>query len=183
MLFGLLGRRYSDSAHAVYGSIVAQARQPPFYLEYGVPDTVTGRLEMIILHAHLLFQRLKREDRAVGARAQEVLDLFFTDMDRNMREMGVGDLSVPKKMKKIGMAYQGRSIVYGQALEARDVTGLSAALARNVYAEATGPDGAERLARYALATLDALAPQAAADLVAAAIAWPDPAAVFPERTP
>lgn len=180
MLFGLFRKGPSESAHAVYGSIVAQARQPAFYMGYAVPDTVEGRFEMILLHATLVFARLKDDD--VGARilAQEVLDVFFTDMDRSLREMGVGDLSVGKKMKKLGRAYAGRSQAYDRGLAAGDAAELAAALKRNVFAGLDGPEveaGAARLARCALAAAASLAAVPTARLLAADLPWPDPAAV------
>jgi cytochrome b pre-mRNA-processing protein 3 len=179
MLFGLFGRRIADSSYAVYGSIVAQARQPAFYLGYAVPDTVEGRFEMILVHNALIFDRLKDEDAAVRAGAQEVLDLFFADMDRNLRELGVGDLSMKKKMTKLGQAYNGRAIAYGRAIR-EGVDALAAAYVKNVWAGRSDPEtqaGAARLATYAFAAEAALGAVPASDLLAASIPWPDPAAV------
>lgn len=175
MLFGLFGPRIPDSCYAVYGAIVAQARQPALYLDHAVPDTVEGRFEMILVHATLVFRRLAREDKPTRAAAQQVLDLFFTDMDRSLREMGVGDLSVGKKMKKLGMAYQGRLQAYSAALDAGDAAELAAALQRNVYRGAGEAAAAAALARYVGTAAAALETQSAADLVEARIAWPSPA--------
>jgi len=177
MLFGLFGRRIPESRQAVYGAIVAQARQPAFYLDHAVPDTVEGRFEMILVHATLMFHRLGREAPATRAAAQDVLDIFFTDMDRNLRELGVGDLSVGKKMKKLGMAYAGRSQAYSRAIAAGDAVDLAAAVLRNVFrgdAGAAAPAG--RVAAYMLAATERLDGQSADDLIEARIAWPDPAA-------
>src|SRR6516164_5183718 len=76
---------------AIYGMIVAQARLPAFYLRFGVPDTVNGRFDMVVLHLWMVLGRL----RAGGARAeaQQLFDRFCNDMDANLREMGVGDLT------------------------------------------------------------------------------------------
>lgn len=183
MLFGLFRSGPGDAAHAVYGSIVAQARQPGFYLDYAVPDTVEGRFEMILLHATLMFDRLKDEAPDARRTAQEVLDVFFSDMDRSLREMGVGDMSIGKKMKKLGRAYAGRSQAYGRALEAGDADDLAAALGRCVQGGAGGPaaeTGAARLARYAFAARASLAAAPTPQLLAADVPWPAPAAVAAE---
>jgi cytochrome b pre-mRNA-processing protein 3 len=83
----------------LYGAIVAQARSPSFYRDYGVPDTVGGRLDMIILHLVLLLARLKGESAQAAALGQHVFDAFCRDIDDNFREMGVGDLAVPREMR------------------------------------------------------------------------------------
>src|SRR3954452_11112994 len=86
----------SDSIAALYGAIVAQARAPVFYQIYGVPDTVNGRFEMIVLHAVLLLRRLGNEPEPTRELGQAIFDRFCQDMDANLREMGVGDLAVPR---------------------------------------------------------------------------------------
>src|SRR5215471_8437663 len=98
VIFQLFASRTATATiDALYGAIVAQARLPGFYLTYEVPDTVEGRFDMIVLHLVLLFRRLAREPESVPALAQGVFDRFCRDMDHNLREMGVGDLSVPKE--------------------------------------------------------------------------------------
>ena len=123
-----------DTIACLYGTIVAQARTRAFYQIYGVPDTVNGRLEMIMLHAVLILQRLEREPAAVRALGQGIFDRFCRDMDESMREMGVGDLAVPRKMRRIGEAFYGRQATYREALVAADEQPLAAALQRNVFA-------------------------------------------------
>ncbi len=105
----------SHSIAGLYGMIVAQARSPEFYRAYGVPDTVDGRFEMIALHTVLLLHRLaeKPELRRIG---QEIFDRFCDDMDASMREMGVGDLAVPRKMRRVGAAFYTRQAEYRKAL-------------------------------------------------------------------
>src|SRR5262249_55706515 len=124
-----------DTIASLYGTIVAQARAPAFYQTYGVPDTVNGRLEMIVLHAVLLLQRLSAGQRpgASAAVGQAIFDLFCRDMDGNLREMGVGDLAVPRAMRQIGEAFYGRQAAYRSALAAEDRAALFDALARNVF--------------------------------------------------
>jgi cytochrome b pre-mRNA-processing protein 3 len=137
-----------DTIAALYGMIVAQARAPAFYQTYGVPDTVNGRLEMVMLHAVLLLRRLEHEAAPLRALGQGVFDRFCRDMDDSMREMGVGDLAVPRRMRRIGAAFYGRQAAYRAALEAPDERALAAALERNVFAGAAGGDAAFRLAAY-----------------------------------
>ncbi|MGQ3671069.1 ubiquinol-cytochrome C chaperone family protein [Xanthobacter sp. TB0136] len=117
----------------LYGAIVTQSRHPAFYTDFGVPDTVEGRFEMMLLHTILLCYRLKNGDATEKALSQDIFDTFADDMDRTLREMGVGDLTVPKKMKKIGAAFYGRAAAYDAALDARDSAALELALARNIH--------------------------------------------------
>ncbi|MFG1428099.1 ubiquinol-cytochrome C chaperone family protein [Roseixanthobacter glucoisosaccharinicivorans] len=118
----------------LYGVIVAQARQPAFYTDFAVPDTIEGRFELVLLHTFLVCHRLKSGDEASRDMSQMVFDAFLDDMDRTLREMGVGDLSVPKRMKKIGQAFYGRAGVFDAALQADAAPGaLDEAVARNVY--------------------------------------------------
>ena len=93
---------------------MAQARQPVFYESYGVPDSVDGRFEMIALHCYLLMRRLQAAgDKALS---QKLFDIFFVSMDQSLREMGVGDLAVPKHMKRMMNGFNGRADGYEQAL-------------------------------------------------------------------
>jgi cytochrome b pre-mRNA-processing protein 3 len=147
------------SIASLYGAIVAQARSPAFYQAYRVPDTVTGRLEMIILHAILVLRRLQAGSPAACELGQALFDRFCQDMDDNMREMGVGDLAVPRKMRRIAEVFYGRQSAYGAALTAAQNGDLAAVLARNVFADSPETDGPARLAAYSRATLDGLAAQ------------------------
>src|SRR5437899_4480670 len=134
MIFQLFRRTRDDpSITLLYGTIVAQARAPAFYQSFGVPDTANGRLEMVLLHVILLLRRLAGEPAdAAGALAQAVFDLFCRDMDANLREMGVGDLAVPRTMQRIGEAFYGRQAAYRAALDSHDPHALITVLARNV---------------------------------------------------
>lgn len=138
---------------AIYGMIVAQAREPAFYADLNVPDTVNGRLDMIILHLWLVLRRL-RKDAGGAALSQALFDHFCRDMDANLREMGVGDLTVPKRMQAFGEAFYGRSTAYDLAIET-DVDALAQALSRNVL-DGEHPESARRLAEYVLATASTL---------------------------
>ncbi len=132
----------------LYLSVVGQARQPVFYRDMGVPDTPLGRFEMISLHAFLLFRRLSGMGQAGRALGQGVHDVMFADMDRSLREMGVGDLSVGKKVKKLAKNLYGRIAAYDEGLGGADDI-LVAALERNLFAESDArPDQITALAGY-----------------------------------
>lgn len=132
----------------LYGAIVAQARQPIFYLEYAVPDDVNGRFEMIVLHAYMLFHRLRDESEEGRALGQQVFDHFFLDMDHSLRERGIGDLSVPKKIKKMAQAFYGRVDAYDKARD-EGTEALAHALSRNFFPENEEiKSEADTLARY-----------------------------------
>jgi cytochrome b pre-mRNA-processing protein 3 len=166
-------RRANDIAAALYGAIVAQARNPALYTDFGVPDTVEGRFEMIILHLALVLRHL-RADEAEKAVGQQVFDAFCADMDRSLREMGVGDLGVGKRMREMAEAFYGRAGRYDQGLGAGDVAAIAAALGRSVYGAAEDPR-AGRLAAYAATADAAIGATPAERLMAARLAWPDPA--------
>src|SRR5262245_66371438 len=107
-------RAQQGKIDALYGMIVAQARSPVFYLGYAVPDTVSARLDMILLHLVLVLRRVA----AAGATAtlgQPLFDRFCQDIDDNLREMGVGDLAVPKQMRRVAAGIYGRAKAYDHA--------------------------------------------------------------------
>jgi cytochrome b pre-mRNA-processing protein 3 len=165
------------SIASLYGTIVAQARVPAFYQSHGVPDTVNGRLEMIMLHVVLFLRRVEGEAEPVRAFGQGLFDHFCRDMDANMREMGVGDLGVPRRMRQIGEAFYGRQAAYRSALAASGQEALAAALQRNVYAEDAPLGCAQALAAYVREAERALADQDAEGFRHAALTFPAPAQV------
>jgi cytochrome b pre-mRNA-processing protein 3 len=139
----------TEAVYAIYAAIVAQSRQPRFYADLGVPDTVTGRFDMICLHMALLFGRLRREGKEVNDFAQAVFDLFFKDMDRSLREMGVTDLGVPKKIQKMGNIFYGLMTNLNEAMDKGDRGEVEAVIRRNLFDDAAAPGVAE-LAAYLL---------------------------------
>jgi cytochrome b pre-mRNA-processing protein 3 len=165
-----------DTIAALYGTIVAQARAPAFYRIYGVPDTVGGRLEMIMLHAVLLLRRLEGEAPSIRALGQGLFDRFCRDMDDSMRELGVGDLAVPRRMRRIGEAFYGRQAAYRDALDATDDERLAAALQRNVFAGAAKRQPASELAAYVREAARRLAAQDGFER--GQLAFPDPEQVI-----
>lgn len=187
MLSGLFGRRPNPTTEAAYAAIVAQARRPHFYTVLGVADTVKGRFDLIVAHMAVFCGRLGGAGGATQAAMQAVLDRFFQDMEDNLREMGVTDTGVPKRMKTMASAWLGRVAAYGPALIAGDQAALTAALARNLYGAEHGaaPLGAAALGRYMIAARDALAAAAADTVIAGRAEWPDPAAFapLPDDTP
>src|SRR6476619_3386491 len=102
---------------AIYGMIVTQAREPLFYRDLGVPDTVNGRFDLLLLHLWLVLRRLKSVEAGTGL-SQTLFDRFCDDMDANLREMGVGDLTVPKRMQAFAEAFYGRAAACDLALTA-----------------------------------------------------------------
>lgn len=174
MIFPLFRRSArAGTISALYGAIVAQARLPGFYNGYGVPDTVEGRFELIVLHLALVLDRLA-ELPALRDLGQGVFDRFCEDMDDNLREMGVGDLTVPKQMRRMGGAFYGRARAYREALAAADDTALAGILTRNVYGQTPGDRYAQRLAAYMRETVRHLKALDQAALAAGKVRFPAP---------
>jgi cytochrome b pre-mRNA-processing protein 3 len=166
--------RNGDTISGLYGAIVAQARSPAFYRDYSVADTVDGRFELILVHLALVLRRLAREE-TLRSTGQEIFDLFCADMERNLREMGISDLKVPKEMERIGTAFYGRKAAYDTALEATADTALLEALHRNVYASPNEPpQAAARLAAYMRQTEQLLEQHDARALLRGELRFPDP---------
>src|SRR5262249_52359146 len=178
MIFPLFRRNTrQDTISSLYGTIVAQARLPCFYREFAVADTINGRFDLLVLHLAAVLDRLERapELRELG---QGLFDRFCQDMDHNLREIGIGDLSVPKEMQRIGEAFYGRAQAYKTALDNADPATLAEAIARNVYAGTPADQAAPaRLAAYMRAAVGELAKQEGASLLAGRLRWPDPIAL------
>ena len=161
-----------EITNALYEQIVAAARQPLLYAEWNVPDTPLGRFEMIALHMFLVLHRLRGEAAEGRDVAQNLTDMFFTDVEHSIRELGIGDLGVPKRMKKLARMFYGRAVAYGEAIDRNDRAALAAALARNVRPdEASWPQAGE-LAGYTLVAYRGLADQPLSGLLSGRIAFP-----------
>ncbi|NIZ02226.1 ubiquinol-cytochrome C chaperone family protein [Thalassospira lucentensis] len=134
-MFGWLKKKDRKHASAVdlYTAMVTQARQPEFYSKLGVADTKEGRFDLILVHAFILFRRLKAEDGDKDL-AQEVFDVMFADLDQNMREMGIGDVGILKRIRKMSDSYHGRIVAYEEGMQS-GAAELAAALDRNLYAD------------------------------------------------
>lgn len=153
--FGWFGRGRTERAgYEMYGAAVAAARQPYYYTELGAPDTLDGRFDLVGLYAFLLIRRLtaepKRQQESGPTLAQAIFDAMFNDMDVNLREMGVGDLSVGKKVRVMWEAFHGRSLAYDGALKEGKAE-LAAALARNLWPGEPENAAATRLAHIVMA--------------------------------
>ncbi len=180
-MFARLFRRKTADAAArdIYVRLVEQARLPAFYTSFGVADTVEGRFDLLVLHVFLVLHRLKDAGEAAAARGQAVFDIFFADMDDSLRELGVGDLAVPKRIKKMAQGFYGRTAAYDAALVAGDDAALAEAIGRNVHGGHGSGEEAAALARYARAAATGLAGQPLEAVLAGRFDLPDPDAFAP----
>ncbi|RCS23111.1 ubiquinol-cytochrome C chaperone [Phyllobacterium salinisoli] len=166
---------------AVYDAIVAAARQTRFYAQFHVPDTPLGRYEMLSLHVFLVMHRLKGDNAALSAISQEIADEFFRDVDHSLRELGIGDQGVPKRMKKLARMFYGRVGAYEAAFAENDREAFAAALTRNVRPDLEFWPGAAPLAAYAFQAREALQGQPDEELARGRIGFPDAGELaFPE---
>ncbi len=164
------------AADTIYAEIVAQTRRPEFYEQVAVPDTLDGRFDLLVMHAFLFFYRLKDEKDTAGHLGQLVFDTMFADLDQNLREMGVGDMSIGKKVRKMGSAFYGRTKVYDDAMGRYDAEPdiLIDAVRRNVFADVPGEDNAPRLAEYMARCSRSLRQQELGDLLKGRVLFPEP---------
>jgi cytochrome b pre-mRNA-processing protein 3 len=163
-----------EAGRTLYARLVDQARTAAFYERLGAPDTVEGRFELYSLHVLLLLERLRGGGEEAAEVSQSLFDTYLAALDHALREMGVGDLSVGRKMRRLGEAFYGRGRSYDSAVAALpDARPLEAFLARTVYAEADAA-AAPALAAYVIGQRAALAAQPLAALVAADAAWAAP---------
>jgi cytochrome b pre-mRNA-processing protein 3 len=162
------------TANALYNTLVAQARQPGFYLAGDVPDTLDGRFDMIVLHAFLVMRRLRDGGASGEALSQALFDEMFADMDRSLREMGVGDMGIGRRVRAMGKAFMGRVKAYEEGLE-QGGTALEEALARNLYRSGPPAAGAvDRIAAYVRREVAELKAQPLAALMAGEITFGTP---------
>jgi cytochrome b pre-mRNA-processing protein 3 len=157
-LFSSSGTR--QKAYELYGTAVDQARQPVFYTQFGVQDTIDGRFDMIVLHLFLLERRLAAAESDTAKLRRMLQEAMIGDMDRSLRELGVGDMSIGKEVKKMGVAWFGRLKAYAAALGEDDPQqAMTAALVRNLYKvdDAEAATHAPGMARYTLASAAKLA--------------------------
>jgi len=136
-------QRLDRIAHKLYATMVEQARVPLFYSDLGVPDTLDGRFDCLSLHMSLLVRRMGKTDLT-----QALVDLMFADMDQNLRESGVSDLAVGRRVRKLAEAFYGRLHAYADAVDRQDLVAMEQALCRNLYRKDSF-DAARRVAEYA----------------------------------
>jgi cytochrome b pre-mRNA-processing protein 3 len=163
-----------QAGRALYTVAVAQARQPAFYQQLAVPDATESRFELYSLHVVLLLHRLKGQGAAPTEAAQALFGAYVQALDSALREMGVGDLSMAKKMRKLAEAFYGRVKAYDGALLALpgDPAELSATLGRTVYADIENAPVAA-LSDYAARCVAALATQDLDALMQGSVIWPE----------
>lgn len=169
--------RQRDAAHGLYSTAVRQARAPVFYADCGASDTMEGRFDMIVLHVYLIMRSLKRLEEPGKALSQKLFDVMFADMDQSLREMGVGDLSVGKKIKAMASAFFGRTQAYDDALdeEPPDDAALANTLRRNVVgSDAADAPGFPAFVAYVSAAAAAMDDQNGAALLAGQVHFPPP---------
>lgn len=166
-------RRLQRAANNLYGAIVAQARRPYFYSVLGVPDTVTGRFEMLALHMFVFMERMR--DKPAEPIVQAVTDVFFREQDLAMRELGIADMKVPKRMHRLADGFYARATQYRGCIDAQDHEGLAGVLAAGIVDREASDPGARALADYMRAALDLLGEQTEEAFDAGRIAFPDPA--------
>ena len=172
MIFRKPSRRPRGAGAELYDAALAQARRPALYGPRGAPDTVEGRFELLTLHVILVIERLRGEGEAAARSSQALFDIYCSNLDGALREMGVGDLTVGKRMRALGGAFYGRAQAYRGAFEALpDTSDLTAVIDRTVMAGDSGPGGAA-LAAYAADCHQALAAVDAATLLSAPPPWP-----------
>ncbi len=161
----------------LHGEIVAAARNPLLFTAFGIEDTFEGRFESVVLHAALVLRRLRALPAPAPDVAQDLADALFRHFEVALREMGIGDSSVPKRMKGFAEAFFGRGVAYDEALRGTPAD-LAEALKRNVYA---GRRGGEALAFY-VATLDAALAKAPLEaFIKGPVPFPSPSAVPMEQ--
>lgn len=158
----------------LYFAIVRQARARAFFQSLGVPDTLDGRFDLVVLHAALVFRRLRGLGPQALALADATFDAMTADLDRSVRELGVGDMSVGKRVKAMGQAFYGRAQAYDAALAGTEV--LSEVLRRNLYRTTSVDEQVlGRVAEYVRAAAGRLEHQPLADLAAGKLEFPPPA--------
>jgi cytochrome b pre-mRNA-processing protein 3 len=146
-------RARRERAEKLFSAISARAREPVFFAELHVPDTIDGRFDLLVLHAFLVLEHL----RARGEREllQSLTDRIFLALDESLRELGSGDIGMGRKMKSMANAFYGRLDAYQRAA---DEATLTLAVRRNIFREQEGSDAAARaIARYAARARAALA--------------------------
>jgi len=160
------------AGETLYAGLVDQARRPELYRDLGVADRIDARFELYVLHLSLLLARLKGEGEAAAETGQAVFDAFVGALDDSLRELGVGDLSVAKKMRKLGEAVYGRVIGYQNAIRDDDRPALTGLLARAVYGDEAKTEAASGLADYALRIHAALTERRLDDILKGRLDWP-----------
>ena len=164
----------NDKATELYGAVVAQARAPAFYTECGIQDTPEGRYELIVLHLVLLLERFAGAGTEGARLSRLVVEAFVRDMDDSLREMGVGDLTVPKKVKKAAAGLYDRAAVYRVALRQSGSDALQPSLENHIPGLSENKKSGAELAAYVHRSVAHLASLSVESLVAGRASFPAP---------
>lgn len=152
MISAWLKRRKAtrNAAAGLYQAAVSQSRDPLFYTELGVADTLDGRFDLVTLHVFLIMNRLGALGQNGKALSQALFDHMFTNMDVTLRQIGIGDMGIPKHMKRMMRAFNGRVHSYHTALNGSDKQQLELVVSRNIYRHKEGeiPDTAKFMVEY-----------------------------------
>lgn len=171
-MFGLFSKAYQVSVPELhYRALAERARDPVLYREFGVPDTLAGRFDLLVLHLVLLLRRLRAEGEIGEALGQDVFDLFVRDMDRSMRELGVGDLGMKRRMRDMAKGFYARAGVYNPVLDAGDEEALTRALEGSFFSDGSRPTAARALAAWVLKSATTLRETARGELLAGEAAF------------
>jgi len=163
----------------LHGEIVAAARNPVLFSDFGIADTFEGRFEAVVVHAWLVLRRLRALPQPAPDAAQDLTDAVFRHFEAALRQMGVADATVPKRMKGLAEAFLGRSLVYDRALE-KGAADLADALKRNVY---NGSGDGEKLAAYVMSADAHLANSTLDSLLRGPVPFPNPLTLLTEAAP
>lgn len=163
--------RTGKTATALYGSIVTQARERAIYVHGGVPDTMEGRFGVIVVHMFLILERIRGEGAKGDGMARALLETFMTDMDDSMREIGIGDMAVPRRVKKAAAALHEQIECYRAAIAETSGTALRAAIERHVLLGSGGGD-APLIAGYIRRAQESLAKQSWTDVREGRVIFP-----------
>lgn len=168
--------RFSDEVQKLYVRIIEQSRQEVFYTDLEVADTVEGRFDMIVLHSFAIMRKLKHHQDQTAEFNQSLFDLMFADFDQNLRELGVGDMGLAKRVPKMAEAFYGRITVYEDGLNADDADqSLKEALDRNLYRKTkVEPESLNLMALYLRACVQSLETQDVSRLLAGQVDFPEP---------
>lgn len=155
----------------IYGSLMTKARSEILYRDFGVPDTVMGRFDMLAMHVYLVARRFRAESgETFETLNQDVFDLFVADIERALRELGIGDTTVPKRKKKMVRSFYGQIEDFDAAISGKDIEKLAQAV-QNRYLEEAEMSDSDALARYMIKVEETLASQSASDLLMGKISF------------
>lgn len=158
----------------IYGSLMTHSRSATFFTDYGIPDSVMGRFDVLSLHIYLLARRLREEGSPISQDlSQEVFDLYVSDVERALRELGIGDTSVPKKKKKMIRSFYGQIDDFDEAINKSDKATIIEKI-KNRYLSETENPNPEILCEYMLATEAHLKAQEMKSVLSGEVTWLQP---------